>query len=553
MAADRTIGTRCLTLVIAILLQGCDAEPSGNDTAFASEAGDTEPVIDTAHSQFHLEPSYSTFLGGSHWERAQGVFVGDQGYIYIGGQTNSKNFPTTTDAYDRIKSGPSGGAMRLDTSDGFVAKLTPDGSRIVWSTLIGGSKRDQVYTVRADSQGNVYAIGSTGSPDFPTTEGAFDRTFNSRTGVNSLSHAFIAKFGRSGNLLFSTYIGGASDKVKATVNPRGAIHIDEKNGLIYFAGETTAEDFPVTPGAFQTSYGGGKLDAFVAALSDDGTELKYATFVGGSGSDSAFTEIEAHPDGSLYIGGGTSSRDFPTSPDVYQTALASGRPDVQWYKDGDAWVARISPKLDRLIFATYLGGNGMDAVSHNQGLAVDSRGRVVLIGMTESTDFPTTEGAFDQTHNGQSDGFAVILSEDGRRLEASTYIGGSLMDTTAGIRMDARDRLYFTGETESDDWPVTSGSFQDVFGNTTSGSGALDAYLTVLSPDLGSVAYSSYVGGTGTVNRMGERGRGTWIGRDGSVYLVGNTDSVDFPIIGPAVQPRHGGGGDAFLIRFDQP
>lgn len=532
-----------LLLGMAFQLTGCGEASTAGAEAATEKGGTGSPF---------LEATYSTFLGGRHPDRAQGIHVDDHGYIYVVGQTHSKDFPTTPEAHDRAKSGQPGGVRQYDLTDGFVAKLTPDGGQIVWSTFIGGSKREEVYAVRVDSQGNVYATGSTGSPDFPVTPGAYDTTFNGPVGRSSLSDTFVAKFDRDGKLIFSTFLGGSEPRSKSVEDPRGAVHIDEARGLLYLAGTTSSTDFPTTEGAFQRSYGGGVSDGFVAALSLDGTRLVYSSYIGGSAGDMAYTEIEPHPDGSLYIAGATNSADFPVTPGSYQPRLASGHDGAKWQEDGDAFVARIAPALDRLVFSTYLGGGSFDEVSHNQGLAVDAAGRPVVVGMTRSSDFPTSAGAFSHSYKGMLDGFVSVLSEDGSKLEYSTYIGGAGEDETAAIFVGPRGRIHFSGSTQSSDYPITDGALQSSFGNGRAGGNVTDVILSVLTQDLGALAYSTYIGGDGRVAWMGERGRGIWITEQGSVYLTGVTDSANFPIIGPAVQPEYGGSQDGFLIRFDR-
>lgn len=547
----RTIAALKLALGFhaALMVPGCGEAESGaatpDEVPRESATGEQAPPL------IRLTATNSTFLGGRHPDRAQGIHVDDQGYIYVVGQTHSKDFPTTPGAHDRVKSGRSGSVRQYDLADGFVAKLTPDGGRIVWSTFIGGSKREEVYAVRVDSQGNVYAIGSTGSPDFPATPGAYDTTFNGPIGPNFLSDTFVAKFDRDGKLIFSTFLGGSAPRKNSGEDPRGAVHIDEARGLLYLAGTTTSTDFPTTEGAFQRTYGGGASDGFVAALSLDGTKLVYSTYIGGSAGDMAYTEIEPHPDGSLYIAGATNSADFPVTPGAYQPKLASGHDGAKWQEDGDAFVARIAPALDRLVFSTYLGGGSFDEVSHNQGLAVDSAGRPVVVGMTSSSDFPTTAGAFSDLYKGMLDGFVSVLSEDGSKLEYSTYIGGAGEDETAAIFVGPRGRIHFSGSTQSSDYPITAGALQTSFGNGRTGSNVTDVFLSVLTKDLGALAYSTYIGGNGRVPWMGERGRGIWVTANGTVFITGVTDSANFPIIGAAVQPQYGGAQDGFLIRFD--
>lgn len=512
-----------------------------------------------------FKADFGTFLGGAAWERAQGVYIDSQGYIFIAGQTHSPDFPVTPGAFQTHKFGPPGDTNQLDQSDAFVAKLAPDGSRVIWATLLGGSRRDAAYAVRTDSSGNIYVVGATGSNDFPTTEGAYDTTFDGPTHENALTDIFVCSLSADGRrLLFSTFVGGASATEE---NSRGALYVDEIRGRIYVAGNAVGgTDFPTTPGAFQRSYAGGEADAFIFALSIDGSRLLHSTLLGGKGSDMAQTAIMPHPDGSLYVSGATTSTDFPTTPGAFQTRIASGNPEDIWWMSGDAFIVRISPDLDRLIFSSYYGGSDADATSHNQGLSLSKDGLPVLLGHTRSVDLPTTVDAYDRTPNGMGDGFVAIFSEDGSKLLHATYLGGSGDEEFAGISVGPAGNVYLTGATNSLDWPVTPGAHQKNFangpGNGVMGTirstfsshkefytGPVDAVFTVLNPDLSEILYSTYLGGSGG-HAGGERGRGSWVDRNGHILVVGTTDSADFPVLSPSVQAKFAGDQDAFIMGF---
>lgn len=475
---------------------------------------------------------YASLIGGAGWERAQGIYVAPDGFIYLGGNTSSTDFPVTSGAFQTTKLGPVNGA---NSATGYIVKLDPTDQSIVWATYLGGSRRDQVYAVRTDSAGNVYAVGATGSDDFPTTAGVYDPTFNGPLQNNGLTDSFVAKFDADGNLLFSTYVGGSDSGEE---NPRGAIEIDEQRGRIYVAGLTKATDFPTTAGSLQPNYGGGGEDGFVFALSIDGSTLEAATFLGGSGLDMAFTEIEQHADGSLYVAGWTTSTDFPVTPNAAQTVFGGTR---------DGFVARLAPDLDQIVWASYIGGSDYDAVNHNQGLAIDAMGRAVVVGSAQSDDFPTTPGAYQTTLNGNSDAFLTVFAEDGSALEHSTLFGGGGDDYPSGMSMTPSGQIAFTGNTRSTDLPLASAFQSTLAGNATSG----DLMAVVMSADLSELVLSSYIGGAGT-EQVGERGRGSWATPDGAIWFSGVTDSPEFPTTPDALDSTYGGDtADAVYFRFD--
>ncbi|HHQ48338.1 MAG TPA: hypothetical protein ENK19_05580, partial [Acidobacteria bacterium] len=480
------------------------------------------------------ELGYSSLIGGLGWERVQGIYVSPDGSIFLGGNTSSSNFPVTPGAFQTTKLGPADG-NQPNSATGYIVKLDPTGQTILWATYLGGSRRDQVYAVRTDSAGNIYAVGATGSDDFPTTSGAYDPTFNGPLQNNGLTDIFVTKFDPNGQLLFSTYVGGSAPGEE---NPRGSIEIDETRGRIYVAGLTKSTNFPTTPGSLQPDYGGGGEDGFVFALSLDGSTLEASTYIGGSGLDMAFSEIEQHPDGSLYIGGWTTSGNFPATAGAFQENLGGGR---------DGWVARIGPDLDQLVWASYLGGSQQDAVNHNQSIGIDAQGRPVVIGTTQSSDFPTTAGAFQTTTTSGGDLFVAVFSEDGTTLDASTLLGGDGEDYPSGLFVAPSGQVAFSGATSSTDYPTVA-PYQATFaGNANS----TDVILTVLTSDLTSLVFSSYFGGTGTQS-SGERGRGVWITPSGEIWFSGVTDNGGFPVTSDAYDSTYGGStADGIFLRLD--
>lgn len=527
--------------------EGDTGSTATSDSSDDTSGGDDESSGTTGEPpSFDPEPAGGTFFGDSQFERIQGVHVDEAGYIYLGGTTHSASFPATPGAFQTSKNGPDGNANQFQLSEGYVAKLSPDGSSIEWATFLGGSARESVYAVRTDSAGNVYAVGATGSADFPTTAGAFDPSVNGPTGGASLGDAFVVRLSSDGSTMdFGTVVGGAGGGEE---NPRGSIVIDEDDDRLYVSGITASSNFPTTAGSLQPNYGGGANDGFVFALSLDGGTLIAATYLGGNGSDMAYSKVSLHPDGSVLVAGATSSTNFPVTEGAFQPTLASGGPSDNWYEDGDAFVARLSDDLSSLVFSSYLGGNDSDAVGHNQGMGVDSQGRIVVAGSTSSSDFPVTAGAYADGLAGGPDGFVAVIAQDGSSIEYATYVGGSGADNLSTMFVGPDDRVYVTGTIGSDDWPVTSDAMQPDFGNGSAGGGVTDAVLTVFDPSLSSLEYSTYLGGSGSQGGA-ERGRSIWA-TDTAIYIAGATDSADFPTLAPSVQPDYGGGVDGFLVWF---
>jgi hypothetical protein len=472
------------------------------------------------------EKSFCTFMGGGKWERVQSVYVDADDYIYVAGSTKSPDFPVTAGAYDTAGSGNG-------TNDGFVAKLAPDGSRIIWSTYLHGTSRDDVYGVYADARGFVYAIGWTRSSNFPTTPGAWDRTHNGDMDV------FVAKLKPDGSgLVFSTFLGGSG-----TDQCRGGMCIDETG--IYVCGYTDSPNFPATAGAIQRTFQGGYGDAFIAKLSADASSVLFCTYLGSSGPDHAFPGLCVHSDGSIIVTGLAGAADFPTTANAYQTKFAGSDGDGIWY--GDAFIARFSltPEYRHVLhYITFLGGSGDEKSTAQHGLAIDEAGNAIVAGTTHSSDFPTTPGAVQANLKGKNNVYVAKVSLDGTTLLGSTYMGGSPQNgyEPSGLYVDHKANVYVGGSIFGDaaGHPVTSDAFRQ------ESPGANDAFFAVLSEDLTDLKYSSLFGAAGD-----ERIRDLWLSPSGAMIFGGDTYSTNLPVTTGAFQKKYVGGGDAYVAKFD--
>jgi hypothetical protein len=457
---------------------------------------------------------YSTYLGGGVGDDGGGgIAVDAAGNAYVTGATNSTTFPTTPGSFDTSFDGFNGELL-----DAFVAKLSADGTSLVYGTYFGGARRESGVDIAVDSAGNAYVIGTLTRSRIPTTPGAFDTSYN-----GGFEDAFVAKLSAPGtSLIYATYLGGSgSDR-------GGGIAVDAA-GNAYVTGSTLSTNFPTTPGAFDTSFNGIN-DAFMAKLSADGSSLVYGTFLGGSEADVG-TGITVDAAGNAYLTGRTYSPDFPATPGAFDVTYNS-------IGDTDAFVAKLSADGASLAYSTYLGGDDNDSGS---GIAVDAGGNAYVTGDTGATNFPTTPGAFDTSPNGDKDVFVAKLNEDGTSLSYGTYLGGSHIDFGGRIAVDAAGSAYVTGQTDSTDFPTTAGAFD------TSYNGLLDAVLTKLSPDGASPEYSTYLGGaSGT-----DAGGGIAVDAAGSAYVIGVTLASDFPTTSGALKRRNlRGGHDAFVTKF---
>jgi uncharacterized protein (TIGR03437 family) len=426
---------------------------------------------------------YLTYLGGSEDDVAWGIAVDSTGNSYITGYTTSTNFPVTPGVIQGTFKGTGGNSCER-FGDAFVAKINPSGTQILYATYLGGRLDDAGTAIAIDSSGNAYIAGSALSSDFPTTTGVVQPTFGGSGGEPGKPYcngapwfdtgdAFVAKINPTATqLLFSTFLGGASDDVAF------AIAVDSAQN-VYVAGATLSSNFPTTPGAFQTKWGGEEPqnpywfvgDAFITKLNSTGTALVYSTFLGGTGDDVAYG-LFVDKAGTAYVTGGTSSQNFPIVGTPVQRNYAGyfTLPFLIEQLVGDAFVAHLNATGTALLYSTYLGGGANDL---GYALTVDSSGIIYVTGETDSPDFPTTAGASQRTFGGDGgtnqylptgDGFLAIINPGSNQLVYSTYIGGSLDDSLIGMASDPSGNLWLTGNTVSTNLAVSSNAFQKTFG-----------------------------------------------------------------------------------------
>jgi hypothetical protein len=434
---------------------------------------------------------------------------------------------------------------------------------------MGGAGEDYCKGIAIDSAGNIYVTGGTDSPDFQTTIGANDTTLNGNEDV------FVMKFNSEFELIYSTYFGGDQ-------SDRGRSLAVDNVGNVYVVGDVYSPgNIPTTDGANDTTHNG-QRDIFVFKLNVDGSWIEYCTYIGGSQDDFP-QSIAVDDDGSAYITGYTYSNDFPTYK-ANDTTLDGSR---------DAFVVKVSPDGSWLDYSTYLGGSQDDSGSD---IVVDGNGSAYVVGETSSTDFPTTSGVFNTSHNGGwNDGFAVRTN--GSWLNYSTYIGADQYDTATSC--DVSDGELYVSGFGGENFPITNGSWGvltqgeyvmrinrnastilnatiisdlitiqdirlsggsvhltgDLLGTIpvtdgaydVSWNGEEDGYLLILDGELTSLLYGSYLGGSGP-----DSGVSLAIHGD-KVYVVGNTFAYppnSFPTTFDAFDRTPAGDGDGFLSVF---
>jgi fibronectin type 3 domain-containing protein len=401
-----------------------------------------------------------------------------------------------------------------------------------WSTYIGGSgDYESIQSIVLDGEGNVYGVGFTESVDFPTTPGVHNVDFN-----GSLD-GMVVKLDPSGSdLLVASYIGGKNGEVANDLWLAS-------DGGIYVTGHTNSADFPVTNDAIVKDHIG-KHDIFIVKLSSDASSVEYGTFLGGSEDESGMKAL-VQSDGTVYLFGHTTSNDLPTDPSAYCGTREGSRSDL------DLFVMRLDSSLSHILKCTYIGGTGNDLVE-NLGrwpygdLFVDVSGQVFVAGTTWSTDFPTTAGALrpEPGGGGGPEGFVSKLDSNLSTLLSSTYIGGSSdLDYTIAIVVGTNGSVYLTGETRSSDLRITEDALRTTFNPPYT-----DAYLMVFDNDLSSLAYGTFLGGSGW-----DYGSRIALGPDEEcIYIWGGSNSFDIKVTAGAFDPvNRGGNGDCFLWEMD--
>jgi hypothetical protein len=336
-------------------------------------------------------------------------------------------------------------------------------------------------------------------------------------------------------LNYSTYLGGSFDD--------GVLGLAiDKAGNAYVAGFTDSFDFPVTPGAFQTTCQGNCTadgDAFVTKLNPAGSAIVYSTFLGGSSSEEAMG-IAIDSAGNAYVTGETFSDDFPLTPGAFQSIRGG---------DFDMFVSKLDPTGSTLLYSTYLGGTAEDV---GASIAVDNSGNAFIGGYSFAVslpnNFPITPGAFQTSTTSFATGIVARIDTNASgaaSLVYSTYLGGSFDTEAFDIALDSGDNAYVAGSTESLDFPVTVGAFQT---QCKPVSPCADAFVTKLNPQGSHLVYSTYLGGSAT-----DDGNGIAVDAAGYAYVVGDTNSTDFPVKNAYQKVNHGGtnGEDAFLTKLN--
>jgi len=493
--------------------------PQGGIDAFVTKFNSTGSIV------------YSTYLGGNGNDFGRGIFVDSAGNAYIAGATSSTTFPVIAGSFQTLQAG---------LGDAFVTKLNAAGSGLVYSTYLGGTDIDEGQAVAVDVFGNAYVTGFTRSHSFPKTSGAFQGSLASDS-----DDVFVTKLNPSGSaLVYSTFLGGVNDDA-------GFDLALDSSGNAYVTGDTRSPNFPVTPGAFQTSYI--SRDAFVTKLNATGAGLMYSSYLAGNGEE-AGRAIAVDASGNAYVAGSTSSTNFSQ---VHQMP----QPNADFGNGFDAFAVKLNVSGSRAFYSNYIGGNGTE---FTRGLAIDAAGNAFITGSTDSINFPTNNPfqSANADGGGFTEGFVTKLAPVLYNISGQvTQSGGA---GVAGVTMILTGSKYgivltngngdytLTGIEEGGSYLLTPSSaglaftpanvaFNDLSGNQTANFTAATAVFepVVLTASQVEIKTWTFQGTTYAYLKLSFPNAGYRVANWGSAVRSGNDFTADASVerfTGPSVQ-----------------
>jgi hypothetical protein len=448
--------------------------------------------------------SYASYLGGSLIDFGSAIAVDSSGDAIVTGYTDSADFPIAGNAFQPTLFENAGGA-----DDAFISKINPDGSALIYSTYAGGSNEDEGTAVAVDGAGNAYVAGYTMSSDYPVTVGALQTNFS---GSKS---AFVTALDQNGGLIYSTFLNGSATSSAAGIAADAA-------GNAFVSGTTTSPDFPVTAGAYQTSFipsNGHASAAFVAKLNPIGTALEYSTFLGPPNYIAARAIAlddadDAYIAGTTYAGGSVGAATCPANDSDcgFVARLDSAGANLDFstllnlpssqdfgYTEphaiavdgagGAHVVGNFGVSGEHFGFLENLDSAGTtsnlvnysNALSPN-GIALGSSGNIFVAGTVFGNNLATTPGAFQSAAADSVNAFLNEYDPGGIATLYSTYLGGSDQDEAFGVAVDPAGNAYVTGYTQSSDFPVTPAALQSSHGGGIAHAGTLDAFVARIVP-----------------------------------------------------------------------
>jgi hypothetical protein len=568
--------SKLLTVVLYSSLAISCGGGGGGTSAPTAPAGNLEPIANAGPDQAVEVSSGIVTLNGSSSSDPEGSSLSFQ-WVQTGGSPvnladadtvlPSFSVPSVADvlSFSLVVTDDAGLSSQADS---VVITVTAPvtAPAVTHSTFLDvtgseSSIREMAY----DSQGNIVFVGTMTLPGHQLT--SYPGLASSQyhvigNNIVSSNDAAPGNNGGDGNLvvgkisadlstlLWRTVIGGSGKE-------RGyGVRLDA-NDNIYIAGRTSSDDFPVTPGAFDTTYNGGTAspaghhgpgDAFALKLSADGATLLYSTYLGGSGEDTARGGLAIDSQGHAYVCGSTEDSPnrgflaYPSSDPLNANAGNFINTPFGGYTDG--FIAKLSTDGSRVIYTRLLGSSD-DPTGEELAVAceVDSAGEIHAVGMVWGSDALTTADAYQRVFGGVADVYYLRLSNDGTQVLYATLYGGSGGDYAEHGRLlnSSESELVFSGETESPDLPMTASAEAQADPNyrPTFHGGATDGFIVKLNATTGQPIFSTYVGGSSNPESVFSA-----LQPDGTIIAAGRTASNDFYVTGNAQQFNYGGGAE---------
>ncbi len=465
-----------------------------------------------------IDPSliFSTFTGSTSDNWGMTSTPGPNGEMYAAGICFGAGYPVSTGAYDLTYNGGTTNS-NLPGFDVAISKFNADGSLLLFSTYLGGNANELPESMITGTNGDLYVLGITASPNFPITAGAYDNSFAGgvQTTQNALkfmgTDIYVAHFNSAGtSLVASTFIGGtANDGLNTSTlhynygdQFRGEIILDGSEN-IYVSSNTKSADFPVTNGSTLS----GEQDAVVFKMNSTLTTLIWSTYFGGSGLETG-NSLELSTNGDLFVSGGTTSSNLPINGGIGATFGGAS----------DGYVAKFSSATGNFIRATYMGGAEYDQTYF---VKLDVDDFVYVYGQTE-TSWAITPGCYGNPNSGQ---FLRKYTNDLATISWTTMFGAGTghpeISPTAFLISDCYD-IFISGwgglvnnggqavHSSSNGFPITPGAYQP----NTNGS---NFYLGIFGVDASTLVYGTYMGGTASSSNHVDGGTSRF-DKSGAVY-----------------------------------
>ena len=422
--------------------------PTSGDAYSTTNQGSTDAFVAKLDQDLSTL-LFCTLFGGSDRDEPRAVSILTNGSIIIGGLTSSSDLPVTSGAYDGKLDG---------TYDGFLTGFNHNCSALEFSTYLGGSGSEGIWDMALDDEGDVYIAANSASSDFPVSSTAFCSTHSGNTDMVAVKFSIDDQA-----IVYGTYVGGSQIEAKFSI-------LVQADGTVLLSGTTESMDFPTTPGANDTTYNGGRGDAYLLHLDANGSSLVFSTLLGGSGYENV-EDMVVDEAGDIWICGATDSANLPIVGKAYQSSYGGGGAYPTGM--GDAYLAKLSTDGSKVVHCSYFGGNQQDWA---ESIVLDSRGNPMILGTTMSTTLAFPSAAIDPDYTGSGNkGFVAWMDTATGLLVNGTYLGGTANNLWGSMVWDALGNLMISGATWSNDFPTTSGCYQ------SSMEGSTDAVMIAIS------------------------------------------------------------------------